>query len=181
MSLTCRASGLDLARGGSVWLDFALLARIALPRRERAQTRFGLVFNSIRCGSARRGFADLENRQRRKSLVGKESHPIRFSEWLLSRARRHIPPLRPFHGAPLLRHGDLSTTCREAAKSARCRRSSGRESPGGPRGERTRYRVYAGASRRCPRPVPGTTRRFSLKRWRLRRWPVCPGSFREDL
>ncbi len=63
LSLTCLVSGLDLARGGSVWLDFASGTGGLSPRRRGLQERFVLVFMGVRADSPRRGFADLENRQ----------------------------------------------------------------------------------------------------------------------
>ena len=75
MSLTCRASGLGLARGGSVWLDSAFRPGTWPARCRGPRWRFSLVFMSIRVGRAQRGFVDLENRQRRKSFVGSNPTP----------------------------------------------------------------------------------------------------------
>ena len=63
LSLTCLVSGLDLARCVSVWLGFASGTGGLSPRRRGLQERFVLVFGAVCAGSARRGFADLENRQ----------------------------------------------------------------------------------------------------------------------
>ena len=78
LSVTCLVSGLDLSRSVSVWLDFASRARPRLTRRGRLQERFTLVFKGDPFGGARRGFADLENRQRRKSFVGSNPTPSVF-------------------------------------------------------------------------------------------------------
>ena len=78
LSLTCLVSGLDLARRDSVWLDFDARAGCCSSRRARPQERFGLVFKGDPLGSARRGFADLENRQRRKSFVSSNRTPSAF-------------------------------------------------------------------------------------------------------
>jgi hypothetical protein len=69
LSLTCRASGLDLACGGLVWLDFPLGAGGLRCRRQGPQERFGFGFVGIRVGSPGDPFADLETRQRQKSPV----------------------------------------------------------------------------------------------------------------
>ena len=89
LSLTCLVSGLDLARRVSVWLGFASGTGGLSPRRRGLQERFVLVFRAVCAGSARRGFADLENRQRRKSFVGSNPTPSAcFKE----------TPLRPCRG-----------------------------------------------------------------------------------
>ena len=98
LSLTCRASGLDLACGGSVWLGSGRWAKVSVARCRGPQGRFGLVF----MGDCERRpgdpFADLENRQRRKSFVGSNPTPSVFLEWLLFSSRGAIPPLghRPY-------------------------------------------------------------------------------------
>jgi hypothetical protein len=71
-------SGLDLARCVSVCLNFARWDRPRFTRRGRLQKRFVLVFIAVCAGSARRDFADLENRQRRKSFVGSKLTPFAF-------------------------------------------------------------------------------------------------------
>ena len=88
LSVTCPVSGLNLARRVSVWLDFARWALVSAARRGRPQERFSLVFLGVRVGSARRAFADLENRQRRKSFVGSNPTPSA----LFSRVKRGSPP-----------------------------------------------------------------------------------------
>ena len=75
LSLTCRASGLDLACGGSVWLGSGRWAKVSVARCRGPRGRFAPVFLGVRFGSARRGFTDLENRQRRKSFVGSNPTP----------------------------------------------------------------------------------------------------------
>ena len=70
LSLTCRVSGLDLACSGSAWLGSGGWAQVSVARCRRPRGRLASVFLGVRFGSARRGFADLETRQRRKSFVG---------------------------------------------------------------------------------------------------------------
>ena len=82
LSLTCLVSGLDLARRVSVWLGFASGTGGLSPRRRGLQERFVLVFRAVCAGSARRGFAGLENRQRRKSFVGSNPTP---SAWVFAK------------------------------------------------------------------------------------------------
>ena len=84
LSLTCPLSGLDLARRVSVWLGFARRALASAARRGRPQERFTPVFRAACAGSARRGFADLENRQRRKSFVGSNPTPSVFRNGFFS-------------------------------------------------------------------------------------------------
>jgi len=84
LSVTCPVSGLNLARRVSVWLDFARWALVSAARRGRPQERFALVFSAVRFGSFGRGFAALENRQRRKSLVGSNPTPSAFRNGFFS-------------------------------------------------------------------------------------------------
>jgi len=83
LSLTCPLSGLDLACCVSVWLDFASGTGSLAPRCRGPQERFAPVFVDVRVGSPGDPFADLENRQRRKSFVGSNPTPSVFLEWLL--------------------------------------------------------------------------------------------------
>ena len=78
MSLTCRASGLDLACRFSVCLGSGRWAKVSVARCRGPRRRFASVFLGVRFGSAWRGFADLENRQRRKPFVGSNPTPSVF-------------------------------------------------------------------------------------------------------
>ena len=95
MSLTCRASGLGLARGGSVWLDSASRPGTWPARCRGPRWRFSLVFMSIRVGRAQRGFVDLENRQRRKSFVGSNPTPSAFRSGISSAAEQLFRVRKP--------------------------------------------------------------------------------------
>ena len=96
LSLTCPVSGLDLARRVSGCLDFDARAGCCSSRRARPQERFVQAFRGVRADSLRRAFADLENRQRRKSFVGSNPTPSAFLREKTQRASlRERPPGSP--------------------------------------------------------------------------------------
>ena len=109
LSLTCRKSGLDLARHVSMWLGFASWAPGPSHRPGRPQERSGRFFLGVRADSPRKGFADLENRQRRKSLVGSNPTPsaFRFSGFVEGSALWRwldTVPGNAWHRSPALTH-----------------------------------------------------------------------------
>ena len=89
----------------SIWLVVSRFVSISpawtgpfFTRPGRLQKRFVLVFRAVCAGSARRAFADLENRQRRKSFVGSNPTPsVFFSEKTQRVSVRGCPDRRSKH------------------------------------------------------------------------------------